>query len=442
MLRENAAQYGDYVGASQFSVESEAEFEVMRAHLLSQYEGVTATHSFLIDSQYVDCIPILRQPSARKLGLTALPAPPPAPAVNAKTPPGARVEPLLSLGLSDSFGNAISCDDGTIPMRRVTLEDLSRFPTFRAFLAKEPPPPASPSGQCNAEYRCAVGQNEAQPPFYGAQTTLSIWYPAINPSYGPLQHSLSQMWVEGVSATKPLQTAEAGWTVDPNRTGTTAATLFVYWTANGYAGSGCYDLDCSPGFVQTNKSWVLGAPNWPGPSQAGNPYGEVFIGPFQWTLSGGNWWLCSGFGSETDSCNIGYYPGSIYAGGQMSLSANALLFGGEVSSPARRASRKWAAATWRAQVGYTQHINGIQPTLIRREHLFQLRLQRRCVLRTRHALLWRAPLPTVIHSTSAVRAAPPVHEAGESAGAGVEDALPDRRFRGSQFRRRLLTPRS
>ena len=141
------------------------------------------------------------------------------------------------------------------------------------------------------------------------------------------------MWVEGVSATRALQTAEAGWTVDPNRTGTTAATLFVYWTANGYVGSGCYDLDCSPGFVQTSSLWVLGAPNWPGPSVAGNPYEQVFIGPLQWTLSGGNWWLCDGFGSGAQSCNIGYYPGTLYAGGQMSLFANALLFGGEVSSP-------------------------------------------------------------------------------------------------------------
>jgi hypothetical protein len=44
-------------------------------------------------------------------------------------------------------------------------------------------------------------------------------------------------------------------------------------------------------------------------------------------------------GSVTDlaqgaqSCNIGYYPSTLYAGGQMSLFANALLFGGEVSSP-------------------------------------------------------------------------------------------------------------
>ena len=101
----SAAQSTDYVGASRFAVESEADFEVMRAHLLSQYEGVTATHSFLIDAQYVDCIPILQQSPAPASSASPLSlrrrrrrrstlAPP---------PPGARVNPLLSLGLSDSF---------------------------------------------------------------------------------------------------------------------------------------------------------------------------------------------------------------------------------------------------------------------------------------------------------------------------------------------------
>jgi hypothetical protein len=329
----NSAHYAEFVGVHQFAVESEAEFEGMREHVLAQYEGVTAAHSFLIDTQYVDCIPVMQQPSIRQLGISAPAlAPVLSPAPNA-APPGARVQPLLTLGLSDSFGNAMHCDDGTIPMRRATLEDLSRFPTLRAFLAKNPPPPAAPI-TCPADYRYAVGQVGAQVPFYGALTTLDIWYPSINQSYGPYQHSLSQIWVEGSSQTSALQTAEAGWTVDPSRTGTTAATLFVYWTSTDYLSDGCYDLDCK-GFVQTSSSWVLGAPNWPGPSISGNPGEQVFIGPLQWTMSGGNWWLSVGFCSvaASSNCTIGYYPGSIYRGGQMSHYATALEFGGEVSSP-------------------------------------------------------------------------------------------------------------
>jgi Neprosin len=318
----SAAHYTDYPGYFQVAVEGKAAFEAMRAHLLARYQGVTPTHSFLLGTQYVDCIPVMQQPSVRSLGLTSLPTPPPPPEVDvAEQPPGVSVQPLLERGLTDSFGNAIRCDAGTIPLRRVTLEDLSRFPTLRASFAKTPPP----SLTCNQYYRYAVGQ-QVQPPIYGAQTTLAIWYPTINPNYGAYQHSLSQMWVEGVTSTKPLQTVEAGWTVDPYRTGTSAATLFIYWTADGYAQTGCYDTDCA-GFVQTSNAWVLGAPNWPGPSVSGDPNHQVFFGPIQWTLQNGAWWLSAGF------ANLGYYPASIFNGGQMSLYANKVEFGGEVSSP-------------------------------------------------------------------------------------------------------------
>lgn len=37
---------------------------------------------------------------------------------------------------------------------------------------------------------------------------------------------------------------------------------FVYFTANDYASTGCYDLDCA-GFLQTNPSIALGAPVTP-----------------------------------------------------------------------------------------------------------------------------------------------------------------------------------
>jgi hypothetical protein len=326
----------DYVGSSRFAVESEMEFEVMRQHLLSQYDGVTATHSFLIDNQYVDCIPVMQQPSVRHLGLAAIATPPPLPVVNAAVPPsGVMVQPLLSLGLTDSFGNAIQCDGETIPMRRVSIEDLARFPTFRAFLAKDPP--HAPSTPCNNYYRYAVGETGLGQ-YYGAQTTLAIWYPSINTAYGQGQHSLSQMWVEASTPnTSPiLQTAEAGWIVDPSRFNTNAAVLFVFYTSfDYYSGYGCYDTDCSGFVVAPNSVWVLGAanPNWPGSSISGNSQQQYYFGPLQWTFYQGNWWLSAGSCPPGKVCNVGYYPGSIYGSGLMSGYANKLVFGGEVASP-------------------------------------------------------------------------------------------------------------
>jgi hypothetical protein len=47
-----------------------------------------------------------------------------------------------------------------------------------------------------------------------------------------------------------LQTAEVGWQVYPQKYGNSYPTLFIYWTADGYNRTGCYNLDCSA-FIQT-----------------------------------------------------------------------------------------------------------------------------------------------------------------------------------------------
>ena len=53
----------------------------------------------------------------------------------------------LSLGLTDPFGNKISCDTGSIPMRRLTLENLSRFRTLQDFFSKPPSPRSTAAPQ-------------------------------------------------------------------------------------------------------------------------------------------------------------------------------------------------------------------------------------------------------------------------------------------------------
>jgi hypothetical protein len=328
----SAARYADYLGAPAVAVRSESDFNLMREHLLSQYEGVTATHSFLIDTQYVDCIPAMQQPSVRHLGLTAIASPPPSPAVDAAVPsPGVMLQPLLTRGLKDPLGNAISCDGDTIPMLRVTLDDLARFPTLGAFFAKQPPPSSTaPQLNCPTTYRYAVGTTSVGT-YYGAQTTLTYWDPAINPTYGGYQHSLSQVWVEGKVSTSPLQTAEAGWIVYPDKFNTASAVLFVYWTSTDYYYDGCYNTDCA-GFVHSPGSvWVLGSSNSWTPSVVGHQ--PNFIGPLTWQLYNNNWWLSLGSCPLGKNCNIGYIPATTYGQGPMATYANVILFGGEVDSP-------------------------------------------------------------------------------------------------------------
>jgi hypothetical protein len=93
----------------------------------------------------------------------------------------------------------------------------------------------------------------------GGNSTLNYWNPPVNESEGEA-FSLSQQWyVGGTGTTLPgLQTAEVGWQNYPAHYGDNNSHLFIYWTADGYKTTGCYNLDCV-GFVQTDPNWVLGS---------------------------------------------------------------------------------------------------------------------------------------------------------------------------------------
>lgn len=318
-------------------IRSATDFEEMRHHLLSLYAGVHVGHSFLYNDQYVDCVPILEQPSARALGLKELPQLP-APA----RPPGVSNAPStpspLSMGLSDRFGNAVSCAIGTIPMRRITLDEFARFATLRDYFRKAPSP-ASPSPTVNyAGYKhryFAFGATNI-----GAGVQFEVWYPFVDTSQGEY-HSLSQLWVLGYPPYPPtygnkfLQTLEVGWQVAPQHYNTTAAVPFTYWTADDYNYTGCYNLEC-PGFVQYDNRIVLGVPAWPGPSQPG---GQQVIHDFTWQAvvdQNGtvlNWVLY--YDAETNYSNyviVGYLSPTWFGSGQLSMSANNVYFGGETYS--------------------------------------------------------------------------------------------------------------
>jgi Neprosin len=316
-----------YLGRPGARVESRAAFEQMRRHLLLLYDGVQVNHSFLLNSQHVDCVPVLQQPTARWLGLTQLPSPPPAPQSPPERAPVALAPSPLELGLADGFGNRIACDRDTVPMRRITLEELTRFSTLRQFFRKAPDAGTQPAPAVDfAGYKHRTVSNSLNN--LGAQTYLQVWYPLVDQSQGQ-SHSLSQLWIIGFGGST-TQTAEAGWQVAPGHYNTTAAVLFEYWTADDYVATGCYNLEC-PGFVQVSNTVVLGVPNWPGPSQQG---GQKVVFEIEWyaqTDGHGTvqeWWLAH----NCDACFIGYLPASIYHNGQLAHSSNYLEFGGETYS--------------------------------------------------------------------------------------------------------------
>jgi hypothetical protein len=154
MERVKDAKWDDVRRLAAFKVKDAASFEEMRQHILTTYLGIQVKHSYVLDRQTYDCIGIEQQPSLRLRGSKAASPPPSAasPAVSregvtqdgATSRGGAAAElPAQSQQLqpgkgADSFGNIAACDEGQIPMRRITLQDLARFRTLRDYFAKSP----------------------------------------------------------------------------------------------------------------------------------------------------------------------------------------------------------------------------------------------------------------------------------------------------------------
>jgi len=338
---------GEVLARAPSRVKDAEAFEEMRQHILTMYQGITVTHSFVLDSQYFDCVPIEQQPSVRLLGLKNIAAPPDDGLIEKLS----ISSPKLSLTAQfDKFGNSVQCEKSTIPMRRITIDEMQRFETMQQFLKKGSsgedlvPMPSNVTPQASPPHLYAYTFKSVKN--LGGISSLNIWRPYVNTGRGEAM-SLSQQWYAGGSGAA-TQTAEVGWQVQPNKWGTENAVLFIYWTANNYSGTGCYNLDC-PGFIQTNQNVMLGSSYQNYSTNDGTQY-ETFMG-FQ--FSNGNWWLLA------NNEWVGYYPGSIYKGGQMAKYAELIEYGGEtVGSPSYppMGSGLFASAWW-THAAYQRNIN-------------------------------------------------------------------------------------
>src|SRR3954451_6010755 len=110
------------------AVSGAAAFDGMRRYLADKHVGLSVRHSFVQDEQTFDCVPVGEQPGVRATASRAGATPPPE---RPGGPAGAGVK--QDSGGVDAFGNARRCEDGTIPVRRVTLDELTRFESLDGF---------------------------------------------------------------------------------------------------------------------------------------------------------------------------------------------------------------------------------------------------------------------------------------------------------------------
>ncbi|KAL3630975.1 hypothetical protein CASFOL_023959 [Castilleja foliolosa] len=225
------------------------------------------------------------------------------------------------------------CPVGTVPIRRSTVDDVTRAKSLYYFGKKQ-----SKYGNTAATTVAASGGRRANAPdvvsgnghehaiayttsseeVFGAKATINVWDPSIEVVN---EFSLSQIWVlSGSFDGSDLNSIEAGWQVSPELYGDSRPRLFTYWTSDAYQATGCYNLLCS-GFIQTNSRIAIGAAISPVSSVGGNQYDVTILIWKDPKL--GNWWM--GFGDDT---LVGYWPTELFT--HLTDRATMVEWGGEI----------------------------------------------------------------------------------------------------------------
>ena len=112
-----SASYADYAGRPGTRVRSQQAFAQMQTFLLARYKDVRVIRSYASGGAVFDC--------TRQTGPLAHPPEP------ADFPAGAA-------GASEVAVQTQTCPHGSVPVRRMTLSDLVRFPSLSRYLSKGP----------------------------------------------------------------------------------------------------------------------------------------------------------------------------------------------------------------------------------------------------------------------------------------------------------------
>ncbi|WP_235430345.1 neprosin family prolyl endopeptidase [Xanthomonas sp. MUS 060] len=166
--------------------------------------------------------------------------------------------------------------------------------------------------------------------------------------------SISQIWIYGQSDAQQQQTLEVGWQLRPSyRDWGNKSITFIYSTQDGYATTGCHNLECGD-FVQVVSDNVLGTPYAEDRySISGGKQGLMSV-QYQ-RDSGGNWWLM------LDGTWIGYYKASLYSGdlaqgsAAVGFSAGGEIYANDLTPSTPMGSGAFAAAGYRKAAFQANH---------------------------------------------------------------------------------------
>ncbi|KAK1267597.1 hypothetical protein QJS04_geneDACA002507 [Acorus gramineus] len=186
-----------------------------------------------------------------------------------------------------------SCPEGTVPIRRISRDDILRANSIESFGKKD-------VLGANGSVETAGIKPPSNPPSYGTKGYINVWSVHVEPD----EWSQSALIVGNTNG-EAHSFIEAGWGIHPVAFGDTKTRLFAYWTADGYHKTGCYNTMC-PGFVQVGKRIMLGSYVQPLSTLGGQQY-EIDVIIFR-DRKQSSWWL------RIHGDNVGYWPDSIFRG--------------------------------------------------------------------------------------------------------------------------------
>ncbi|XP_077251418.1 protein neprosin-like [Tasmannia lanceolata] len=198
----------------------------------------------------------------------------------------------LKVGLKDG-----GCPLGTVPIRRITKEELKRAkssPNIGKGYPSNAQDPSNDEGKFRFELQSTYKDGGAE---FGSRAVLNTWQPKITGN----QSSGSLVILRDESPPEQTRSIHAGWLVSNGLYHDFLPHLSTAWTNDNHQKTGCYDSLC-PGFVQISRDLPVGIGLSPTSIYNGTQY-YIIVTVYKDLLSEA-WWLL--YGDEKKK--VGYWP--------------------------------------------------------------------------------------------------------------------------------------
>ncbi|XP_019057806.1 PREDICTED: uncharacterized protein LOC109116584 [Tarenaya hassleriana] len=243
-------------------VEGSAEIDVM----LKRLNKPAVKTIYSEDGDIIDCVDIYKQlafdhPALKNHTIQEKPSV----KLNSDQPGSLKPNSSKTI-IPQIWRKAGKCPEGTVPIRRVRLEEITSASNVSQFGRKAPyynrhldiarqksllgdAFKSSNLQEKSEAFLLAVGYN-----YIGSQSHINVWNPKVESG----DFSSGQIWMQNGPG-DAFESVEAGWVVNRGVFGDSRTRFFAYWTKDGYKSTGCFNILCA-GFVHTSKKIALGAP--------------------------------------------------------------------------------------------------------------------------------------------------------------------------------------